>query len=312
MSTRPILLLLALTAAASAQSRPILAAKASNSEESDRFGSAVSISGNTMAVGATREDSSSTVVGGDSADNSLSNSGAVYVFEDDGLGWQQISYIKPSQSHIAGYFGLAVALDGDTLAVASQRDEVFIYVREQGAWSPQALIAETFFADAWVLDLSGDVLVIGDPIDFGDLQQSGAAYVYERQGSTWSHTATLQADVQGFHHHFGEAVAVDGDTIIVGCPGNTSSASGIDGDESPAGMTAAGAAFVYERGPGGWEKAAFLKSDVPQSFDFFGASVDVSGDMLAVGTLGDDNNTGSVSLFSNAGTRSKRSCDPRA
>jgi len=54
--------------------------KASNTEAQDKFGS-VALDGDTLAVGTTREDSNATGVNGDQADNSLSESGAAYVFE---------------------------------------------------------------------------------------------------------------------------------------------------------------------------------------------------------------------------------------
>src|SRR5262249_54827109 len=70
--------------------------KASNTGANDRFGSSVKLSGdgNTLAVSAPEEDSAATGIGGNQADNSATDSGAVYVFSRSGTTWTQAAYVK--------------------------------------------------------------------------------------------------------------------------------------------------------------------------------------------------------------------------
>jgi hypothetical protein len=93
--------------------------KASNSGAEDRFGTSVALSGNTLAVGASLEDSAAQGVGGNQDDNSASASGAVYVFLRTGTAWLQEAYLKASNSDSVDVFGHTVALSGDTLAVGA-------------------------------------------------------------------------------------------------------------------------------------------------------------------------------------------------
>ena len=79
--------------------------------------------GDTLAVGAIQEDSSATGINGDQADNSASDSGAVYVFTRDASGvWSQQAYVKASNTEARDFFG-SVAVDGDTLAVGANVED---------------------------------------------------------------------------------------------------------------------------------------------------------------------------------------------
>jgi len=96
--------------------------KASNTETYDQFGNSVALDGDTLAVGAYREDSSARGINGNQSDNSAGYSGAVYVFTRAGTTWTQQAYIKASNTDASDFFGYSVALDGDTLAVGAYRE----------------------------------------------------------------------------------------------------------------------------------------------------------------------------------------------
>jgi hypothetical protein len=101
--------------------------KASNTGVFDVFGVSVALSadGNTLAVGASLEDSNATGVNGNQADNSAINSGAVYVFVRSGSSWTQKAYLKASNTGDGDTFGNSVALsaDGNTLAVGAYLED---------------------------------------------------------------------------------------------------------------------------------------------------------------------------------------------
>ena len=101
--------------------------KASNSDQNDLFGDSLSLSsdGNTLAVGATREGSNSTGIGGNQESNNTAASGAVYVFTRSDSDWSQQAYVKASNGEGADTFGqsLALSADGNTLAIGANREE---------------------------------------------------------------------------------------------------------------------------------------------------------------------------------------------
>ncbi|MCA8942191.1 MAG: FG-GAP repeat protein, partial [Planctomycetes bacterium] len=84
--------------------------KASNTESGDQFGYSVSVSGDTIVVGANGEDSASTGVDGDQADNAAPAAGAAYVFQRVGTVWSQVAYLKGSNTESGDEFGDAVSI----------------------------------------------------------------------------------------------------------------------------------------------------------------------------------------------------------
>jgi hypothetical protein len=143
--------------------------KASNTQADDSFSGGVALSGdgNTLAVGATGEDSNAIGIGGNQANNSAIRSGAVYVFVRDGAGaWSQQAYVKASNPEASDYFG-AVGLsgDGNTLAV--------------GAWSEDT--SATGIGGNQVDDCGAGVLVDEETEEymyFNCAANSGAVYLY--------------------------------------------------------------------------------------------------------------------------------------
>lgn len=97
--------------------------KASNTNQDDWFGFSIALSGdgNTLAVGAAAEASSSSGLMGSPADNAAGGAGAVYLFQRGGSTWGQRAYIKASNTDAGDVFGTSVALsaDGKTLAVGA-------------------------------------------------------------------------------------------------------------------------------------------------------------------------------------------------
>ncbi len=253
--------------------------KASNTASTDGFGTSISLAGdgNTLAVGATNEDSAATGIGGDQADNTATDAGATYVFVRDGAGvWSQQVYLKASNSDADDHYGWSVALagDGNTLVV--------------GAYGEDSAAAG----------------IGGDETD-DTLAESGAAYVLVRDGAgTWSQQAYVKASNPDMQDFFGWNVATTGDGNALGAVayGEASNAYGLGGDETDDSAAQAGAAYVLVRdGAGTWTQSAYVKAPNTASTDNFGWCIAASGDgtIVAVGATSEDSNA--VGLGGNQG-----------
>ncbi len=306
--------------------------KASNTGVSDYFGNSVAVSGDTVVVGASWEDSSTTGV------NTVPNegapySGAVYVFVRSGGGWSQQAYLKASNTGANDYFGTSVAVFGDTVVVgasgedsstsgvnstpnelASDSGAAYVFVRSAGVWSQQAYLKAS---NTGAGDYFGSVAVSGDTVMVGANGEdssttgvnsapdegatfSGAAYVFVRSAGVWSQQAYLKASNTGAYDQFGGSVAVAGDTVVVGAYLEDSSTIGVDSTPNEGSMQS-GAAYVFVRSGGVWSQQAYLKASNTGAGDLFGGSVAVSGDTVVVGARNEDSSTTGVNSTPNEG-----------
>ena len=278
--------------------------KASNTEASDLFGSAVAVSGDTIVVGANRESSGSTGVNGSGTNNSAPLSGAAYVFFRSGATWTQQAYLKASDTAASAEFGSSVGVSGETVVVGAPLADgyagaVHVFVRSGATWSHQAkLVASNAAAGArfgYAVGISGETLVAGARGEASaatgvngnqtdsSAPDAGAAYVFTRSGAAWTQQAYLKASNTGAGDGFGEAVAIDGETVVVGAFGEDGAATGIDGDGASNSASAAGAAYVFSRSLGVWFQAGYLKASNTGAGDWFGGAVALSGDTVLAG-----------------------------
>jgi len=285
--------------------------KASNANAVDNFGTSVAISGDTLVVGAIEEDSDGTSEG----DNSANNAGAAYVFSRSGTTWTQQAYLKASNADAGDRFGTSVAISGDTLVVGASGEDsratggeaddsaggagaAYVFTRNGTTWSQQAYLkasnAESSDSFGFSVAISGDTLVVGaigedSSVSGGEADDSaggaGAAYVFTRNGSTWSQQAYLKASNAETNDRFGTGVAISGDTLVVGAEWEDSSASGGEADNS---TNDAGAAYLFTRSGATWTQPIYLKASNAGDVDFFGSGVAISGDTLVVGSIGED------------------------
>jgi hypothetical protein len=296
--------------------------KASNPDVGDNFGYRIALSadGGTLAVGAPNEDSSARGVNGDQADNAAPQAGAVYVFSRSGAAWSQEAYVKASNTDPIDYFGGSVALssDGDTLAVGAWAESsdatglngdesnnsaptsgaVYVLTREGSAWSQQAYVKASnpdptdSFGWSVALAADGSTLAVGAYYE----DQTGAAYVFARSGSTWSQQGYLKASNAEAADVFGHSVALssDGNTLAVGTFAEASNATGVNDNESDNSAVNAGAVYVFSRSGSDWSQQAYVKASNTEANDQFGwaGSVALSGDgnTLAVGSRSEDSN----------------------
>ncbi len=245
--------------------------KASNTGVDDGFGSSVALAGDTVIIGASGEDSNSTGVNGNQADNSAVQSGAAYVFTRSGSTWTQQAYLKASNTRASNYFGSSVAVSGDTVVVGAYGEDrngsapgsgaAYVFSRSAGVWTWQAGLvavnAETGDNFGWSVALSGDTAVIGAYRESSNANGvnndgwnnnaflSGAAYVFTRSGTMWMQQAYLKASNTGADDSFGRSVAVSGDTVVIGASQEDSSATGVDGNQADNSAGNSGAAYTF-------------------------------------------------------------------
>ena len=140
------------------------------------------------------------------------------------------------------------------------------------------------------MSMSGDTVVIGHPRDSQDAPESGSAYVFVKDGSGWVQQQKLLPTTPLFLQSFGISAAIDGNTIVVGCPG-----------EGEPALASAGAAYVFVRDGSNWVLQQKLLLPVPDSGDGFGGAVAIDGNSIVVTAMGDGEEhfggTGSASVF---------------
>jgi predicted amidohydrolase YtcJ len=241
--------------------------KPSNIDAGDFFGYAVSLNGDgsTLAVGAFDEDGSGRGIN-PPPDNRAAGSGAAYVFTRTGTSWSQQAYIKASNSEPQDSFGVHVALsdEGTTLLVGSLDEDC----------------------------KATGVNARGCDSDWNDDLSMGAAYVYVRNGGTWSEQAFLKASNTGPNDWFGARVALsgDGNTAAIAATNEDSGAKGINGRQNDESAEESGAVYLFTRTGSTWQQRAYIKGSNTEAFDEFGSSValDRTGTTLVASARGED------------------------
>jgi hypothetical protein len=256
---------------------------ATDGQSPDRFGHALDVSGSFALIGAAPDD----------APADRPEREAAYVFERVGDGWIERRRLAPPNDGQVRGFGRAVAIDGDTAVVGAPREAgangpragaVHVYVRNAGEWTLQArLVApdgggnDRFGA---AVAAEGNVIVVGAPwAQVEPAGGAGAAYVFVRQGSTWSAMARLTAPAGFSGDEFGFAVAVSGDAVLVGAP-----------DAGPQSASQNGLAYVFARQGDSWAIDQTLVAPDAANGSLFGHAVALDGDRALVGAYAANGN----------------------
>lgn len=183
-----------------------------------KFGISVSLDGNYALVGAYYDDT-----GGN-------QSGAAYIFYNDGNIWSQQSKLLSSDIHPADNFGYSVSLSDDYAIVGSikaihntyRSGAAYVFQRSDTLWYEQAKLldssAVTGIAFGYSVSLSNNYLVIGVSQDNENGGNAGAAYIYKRENSNWFKVTKLLASDGNESDIFGWSVNVYGDKAVVGSP----------------------------------------------------------------------------------------------
>jgi len=270
----------------------------------DQFGHTVSISGDTVIVGARLDD------------DTANNSGSAYIFVKPGGGWagslNEVAKLTASDAAANDLFGQSVSISGDTAIVGVRDDDdtasgsgsAYIFVKPGGGWAGSLNeVAKLTASDAAAFDqfgfsvsISGDTTIVGAVGDGGANNFIGSAYIFVKPGGGWAgslnEVAKLTASDATLLDNFGQSVSISGDTAIVGAAGDDDDGSG------------SGSAYIFVKPGGGWagslnEVAKLTASDAGPS-DTFGFSVSILGDNIIVSAPNDDHagvSSGSAYIF---------------
>jgi len=186
---------------------------ADDGDSGDYFGFDVDVYGDTALIGAVSDD-----------DNGA-DSGSAYVFTRSNGDWTQQAKLLPPDGLAHDQFAFSVAVDGDTALIGATADDdndsnsgsVYVFSRSNGVWSQQGklLAADGVTGDSfgWSVAMDGDVAVIGARFDDS---WSGSAYVFVRSDGVWTQQAKLLATDRAEDRSFGSAVALAGETAVIG------------------------------------------------------------------------------------------------
>jgi hypothetical protein len=237
------------------------------------LGAAVSISGDTVAVGAPFDSERGILAG------------AAYVFRHGPSGWLQEAKLTASDASDVTFFGSSVAVSGDTVVVGAHAaglytGAAYVFRRGTSGWVEEAKLLPTDaqvgmrFGEAVAID--GDTAAMGanaGNILGGDRQ---AAYIFGWDGVAWNEEAKLSPGSASPGSLFGAAVSLRCDLLLVGAPFDTFAGSYV------------GSVFFFRRTRSGWVEEAKLTSCMPMDEDTFGFSVGLDEDHAVVGALRDD------------------------
>lgn len=249
---------------------------ANDASANTNFGISVGISGDIAVIGADVSD----------------NSGSIYTFVRNGTYWSQQQKIKADDYSDLDRFGHSVDISGTTIIAGAYEDStsgsssgsVYIFVLNNIIWAQQTkLTAPDGAADDEFgrrVAISGDIALVRASGDDDNGSDSGSAYIFERDGTSWAYQTKLTADDGKAGDQFGNSVAISGDTAVIGANQN---------DES-------GSAYVFVKNDTTWSQQLKLNSSDAKAGDQFGISSAIYNDTVIIGAYRDDD-SGSAYMF---------------
>ena len=228
------------------------------------FGWSVDIHGSTAIVGAPY---------GRNKDNV--KSGAVYIYVRNSGVWSFQAKLTPDDGKELGAFGSSVAIDDEIVVVGSDNmsepGSAYVFVQDSAGWTQleKFKLQDSTSNDGfgYSVDVDKETVVVGAyKVEVNSTTAAGSAYVFTKNGSEWDRQELLDPNGKE-KDEFGKSVAISGDTVIVGSPG--------DNDVY---------AHIFTRnGAGDWELNEPLVGEGLDKYDQFGKSVAISGDIAIVG-----------------------------
>lgn len=254
----------------------------------DYFGSPVAISGDYILT-ASPED-----------DDTVSGSGSANVFKRTGGAWSHEDKLVASAPASGQRYAESLAMDGDWAFIGARYHDgpatdcgaVYAYQRSGTTWTQKQMLQSSDIAGwDWFglgVAVDGDYAVIGAFGDTAGASESGSAYVFHYNGSSWVQQAKLTAAGAGSSDWMGTRASISGDTIVVGAYGDDHS-----------GLSNAGSAYVFEKPGTGWadmtQTAKLTASDAGTNAYFLGSVVD--GDTIIASARNDSTGSGLPAIY---------------
>ncbi|MCP5467665.1 MAG: DUF4215 domain-containing protein [Deltaproteobacteria bacterium] len=242
------------------------------------FGESVAISGNTLVVGADYDDA-----------EGIDRRGSAYVCEKDlnSQKWIQTQKLVASDGNQFDYFGRSVSIYNDYIIIGASNDDkgedsgaAYVFKRNGDEWNEtQKLVASDgdqydYFGHS--VSIYNDYIIIGASNDDDKGEDSGAAYVFKRNGDEWNETQKLVASDGDQYDYFGHSVSIYSDYVVIGARW---------GDNQEINT---GTAYVFKRTGDEWNETQKLVAPDGAGFDYFGHSVSISGNYIVIGAIEDD------------------------
>jgi len=257
---------------------------ASDRQVNDFAGYDVSISGDTAVFGAVQEDTG------------FNDAGAVYVFTRSGTTWTQQAKLQASGREANQRFGEKVEIDGDTIIVGARDDTpstdagaAYIFTRSGTTWTQQArlqgsdLQASDLFGLSVAID--SDTAVVGAFNNDTGGANAGAVYVFTRSGTTWTQQAKLQSSPVEAGARFGQSVAIENGTIVVGAD-----------RDSTTGLYR-GSIFIFTGSGSTWTQETNIQASDASNTMYLGFRSGISGNTIITGAHGLNTGAGSAYFY---------------
>lgn len=227
----------------------------------------------------------------------IDDEGARYPLSIDPLLWLDTGKLEPASTETFERFAYSAAASGDTLVLGALQDvsgnpgfgKAYVFIEDGTGWSEQAQLqaddGELFDQLGYDVAIDGDTLVVGASSHDHGVNMSGAAYVFVRSGTTWSQQAELRASTPQTSAYFGDYVAIEGDTILVGATGGVNTV------------------YVFTRSGTVWTEVAELQPASPPTI-LYPWGIALSGNTAVVGDPGDSElglNRGAAYVFTGSG-----------
>ncbi|WP_342768054.1 hypothetical protein [Thalassotalea euphylliae] len=247
---------------------------APDAKPGDAFGQSIALTDKYLVIGAPRNDA----LGKDS--------GAAYIFLREHNTWRYQAKIKANDGVAGDLFGISVAIDGNTMLVgadlhdakAENAGAVYVYRFDDNQWQQEAKLMASDGGKTDIFGvrvaISGDTALISarrDDIDSLGVD-AGSAYIFVREGKTWTEQVKLTSPDGYADDRFGRGVALSGDTAIISAMNHD--ANGTD----------TGAAYVYKKGQNGWGYANKIMAKHSMAGDRFGWNLDLSDGVAVITT----------------------------